>query len=477
MSKLFKRTKILATIGPSVMSEEKITDIIFAGVNGCRLNFSHGTYEEHEREISWIRSAARKKGRPVAIVQDLQGPKIRLGTLKDNHFEVKTDDEIILDHSVEIHDGGNILPIQYNIAEKVKPGEPISLFDGKIKAEIVEKISPTAVKIRILNSGTLMSKKGLNLPDTDLGGDIFTEKDLSDIAFGATHDIDYVAMSFVQSEHDIEKLKGILKSHNSTAKIIAKIETKKAIDSDENLENIVRATDGIMVARGDMAVEAGNEVVPIVQRKLISLCRKYSKFCIVATQMLSSMTDSPSPTRAEVSDVATAVLQGADVVMLSDETANGSYPVETVAEMKRIILYAQNHSGLARIDGTPIGEYKNYDAISAAASHLAETLDADVLVSETLTGATSRAMAAQRPHLPIISVTSDPRTANQISLLYGSVAFVRPYSTTYGSDLIRELKDSGYLKLREGSDSLRTVLVSGEKDKIAGTDTIKIRNI
>lgn len=476
MSKLFKRTKILATIGPSVMSEEKITDIIFAGVNGCRLNFSHGTYEEHEREISWIRSASEKKGRPVAIVQDLQGPKIRLGTLKDNHFDVSVGMDIILDSSLETHDGSNILPVQYNLAEKVKVGEPISLFDGKIHATVTEVVSRTAIKIRTENSGFLMSKKGLNLPDTDLGGDIFTEKDLADIAFGAAHDIDYVAMSFVQSKSDIEKLREILKSHNSTAKIIAKIETKKAIESVENLEEIVKSTDGIMVARGDMAVEAGNEVVPIIQRRLIALCRKHSKFCIVATQMLSSMTENPEPTRAEVSDVATAVLQGADVVMLSDETANGKYPLETVREMKKVILYAQNHASVAG-SIIPVGEYKSYDAISEAASHLAEKLDADVLVSETASGATSRAMAAQRPHLPIISVTDSPRIANQLALLYGSVAFVRPYSPTCGRDLVAELKSTEYLKLREDRDHLLSVIISGEKNQIAGTDTIHIEKI
>lgn len=477
MSKLFKRTKILATIGPSVMSEEKIEEIIMAGVNGCRLNFSHGTYEEHEREISWIRAASAKKGRPIAILQDLQGPKIRLGLLKDNKLDVKTGDELILDSAVSDHDGSFILPVQYNLAEKVKPGESISLFDGKIHAEIKEIVSKTAIKILIKNNGTLMSRKGLNLPDTDFGGDVFTEKDIADIAFGSKHDIDYVAMSFVQSEEDIKKLRNLLKENNSTAKIIAKIETKKAIETDENLEKIVKASDGIMVARGDMAVEAGNEVVPIVQRKLISLCRRHSKFCIVATQMLSSMTENPEPTRAEVSDVATAVLQGADVVMLSDETANGKYPVETVKEMKKIILYAQNHSSVADISQLPVGEFKNYDAISESAAGLAEKLNADVLVCQTASGATSRAMAAQRPTLPIISVTDDSRIANQLALIYGSVAFVRPYSDSYGKDLIAELKKSEYLKLPEGKTDLLAVVISGEKGQIAGTDTIHICHI
>ena len=301
MSKLFKRTKILATIGPAVMSEESVTELIMAGVNGCRLNFSHGNYLERDEQIAWIRNASAKKGRSVAIVQDLQGPKIRLGELKGNHLDVKAGDELVLDYSLKEHAGGKTLPVQYNLAEKAKIGEPIFLFDGKIRASVTDIPSATAITIRVENDGFLMSKKGLNLPDTDFGGDIITEKDMADIEFGASRDFDYVALSFVQSAADIDKLRQILLSHGSSAQIIAKIETKKAIETDQNLEAIVEASDGIMVARGDMAVEAGAEVVPIVQRKLIALCRKHSKLCIVATQMMGGMVDNPEPSRAEVS--------------------------------------------------------------------------------------------------------------------------------------------------------------------------------
>ena len=370
MSKLFKRTKILATIGPAVMSEEAVTELIMAGVNGCRLNFSHGNYIERDEQIAWIRNAAAKKGRSVSIVQDLQGPKIRLGELKANHLDVKAGDELTLDFDCEKHDGGKVLPVQYNLADKVKVGEPIFLFDGKIRAEVIDVPSKTAIKIRVGNDGYLMSKKGLNLPDTDFGGDIITEKDMADIEFGASRDFDYVALSFVQSAADIDKLRQILLSHGSTAQIIAKIETKKAIESDEAMEAIVEASDGVMVARGDMAVEAGAEVVPIVQRKLIALCRKHSKLCIVATQMMGSMVENPEPSRAEVSDVANAVIQGADAVMLSDETANGKYPLEAVRAMKKVILYTQNHSKVAPIESDPISASKTYDAISAAVARV-----------------------------------------------------------------------------------------------------------
>lgn len=477
MSKLFKRTKILATVGPATNSAEKIEEIIMAGVNGCRLNCSHGSGEERDQQIKWIREAAQKKGRSVAIVQDLQGPKIRLGMLKDNHLELKSGDELILESEGFEHDGGMTVPVQYNLAEKVKPGEPIFMFDGKIKTRVKEIVSDTAIKVEVLNDGFIMSKKGLNLPDTDFGGDILTEKDFSDIEYGASQDFDYVALSFVQNAGDIEKLKQILLSHGSRAKVIAKIETKKAIESEANLEAIVKAADGIMVARGDMAVEAGAEVVPIIQRKLIAMCRANAKFCIVATQMLSSMVDNPGPTRAEVSDVATAVVQGADVVMLSDETANGKYPVEVVKEMKKIILYTQNHSRIAPISKNPDSGVEKYDAIANAAARLSEEINSDIIVCQTTTGATTISVAAERPNVPILSVTADEKVANQLALIYGNVAFVRPYEEEFGLKLAEELKASGYLQTKEGKKDLTAVIVSGKKGQRGGTDTIKVRMV
>lgn len=477
MSKLFKRTKILATIGPATFSAEKIEELIMAGVNGCRLNFSHGDYIERDQQIAWIREAAAKKGRSVAILQDLQGPKIRLGNIKDNRYDVHVGDELILDHAVTEHDGSNVIPIQYNLAEKVKVGEPLSMFDGKIKSTVIDIVSKTAIKIKIENEGFIMSHKGLNLPDTDFGGDIITEKDMADIEFGASRDFDYVALSFVQSADDIDKLRQILLSHGSTAQIIAKIETKKAIETDEAMEAIVEAADGIMVARGDMAVEAGAEVVPIVQRKLIAMCREHGKICIVATQMMGSMVDNPAPTRAEVSDVANAVIQGADAVMLSDETANGKYPVETVKAMKKVILYTQNHSHVSPINHEVTGEFKNYDAIAGGVTQLAEKIGADVIVCQTASGATAAAIAAQRPSLPLISITSNARVAGQLALTYANSSFVRPYSENYGYDLAVELKNSGYLQVEEGKKDILAVIISGHKDAVGGSDTIKIVRI
>ncbi|MDR0591165.1 MAG: pyruvate kinase [Candidatus Nomurabacteria bacterium] len=476
MSKKFKRTKILATIGPAVFSGEMIEKLLRAGVNGCRMNFSHGSHEEKDEQIKWIRDASKKTGRAVAIVQDLQGPKIRLGSIKNDHLDVKNGDELILDYAMKQHDGGKTLPVQYNLAEKVKPGEPLYIFDGRIRTEVVGSVSKTAIKVKVQNDGYLMSKKGINLPDTDMGGDILTPKDLTDIEFGATRDFDYVAVSFVQVAEDIEKVRQTLLTYGSEAQIIAKIETKKAVESDEAMEEIVKATDGIMVARGDMAYEVGLEVVPVIQRKLVALCRKHGKLCIIATQMMASMVDSPSPTRSEVNDVATAVIQGADTVMLSDESTVGKYPIETVMAMKKVILYTQDNCAVDACLGTTVEGQQGikYDAIAETAVSLAERIGANAIICETKTGMTATAVAANRPNLPIYTVTSDPRVAQQLALCYANSAFVRTYSDTYGFDMAKELKDMGKFEIEVPT----VVIVSGRhKNVVGGTDTIQLRKI
>ena len=469
MSVIFKRTKILATLGPPTNNYESIEAMAKAGVNGFRLNFSHGSYEERDQQIEWIRTASAKLGKPVAILQDLQGPKIRLGNLTEN-IDVKTGDEIILDYAAEHN--GNTYPVQYNLAEKVQVGEPIYIFDGKIRTTVIDIPSDTAITLRVENNGTLMSRKGINLPDTDFGGDILTPKDLKDVEYGATKDIDYVALSFVQSADDINNLRQILVGLGSTAQIIPKIETKAAI-KDDVLEEIVKVSDGVMVARGDLAVEAGAEVVPVVQRKIIALCRKYGKLSIVATQMMASMVDAPEPTRAEVSDVANAVILGADTVMLSDETANGSYPLETVAAMKRVILYTQEHIEVAPITDILQGKKSARRAIASAAVSLAEAVGASAIVAETRSGATAASIAAVRPNLPIISVTSEPRAAQQLALSYANKSFLRPDGEKAGFELAKELKKEGFFG---DDDQITVAIVSGRQPGlIGGTDTIRVR--
>jgi pyruvate kinase len=468
MSVIFKRTKILATLGPATNSAEAIKALTLAGTNGFRLNFGHGTNKERDQQIEWVRAASREAGKPVAILQDLQGPKIRLGALNEN-IEVTAGDILTLDYEAE-HNGLTV-PVQYNLAEKVKPGEALYVFDGKIRTTVTEVVSDTAIKVRVENDGTLMSRKGINLPDTDFGGDIITKKDLKDIEYGAERDFDYVALSFVQSADDITGLRQMLMSLGSSAQIIAKIETKAAIQ-DSILEEIVQASDGVMVARGDLAVEAGAEIVPIVQRRIIALCRKYGKLSIVATQMMASMVDSPQPTRAEVSDVATAVIQGADTVMLSDETANGRYPLETVAAMKRVILYTQEHSVVPPVEEVLMKNVQQ-DAISTAAVTLAEQLKVRAIVAETKSGATAANIAAHRPNLPIISVTSSERAAQQLALSYANKSFVRPDGEKAGLELAKELKEQGFFG---PSPSVCVVIVTGRQPGLIGaTDAIRVR--
>jgi len=470
MSVIFKRTKILATLGPKTNSSEMIEKLLLAGANGFRLNFSHGTYDERDQQIEWIRSATQKTGKPVAILQDLQGPKIRLGNLK-NDLNVKVGDELVLDFAAE-HDNFTI-PVQYNLAEKVKMGEKLYIFDGKIRTTVIEIVSDTAIKVRVENPGTLMSRKGINLPDTDFGGDILTAKDLADLEFGASRDIDYVALSFVQSAEDIDNLRQLLLSHGSSAQIIAKVETKAAV-VDSTLEAIVRASDGVMVARGDLAVEAGAEIVPIVQRRIIELCRKYGKLSIVATQMMASMVDAPEPTRAEVSDVSNAVVQGTDAVMLSDETANGSYPVEAVAAMKKVIIYTQDHEPVQPVLSSIPQKEKRRDSISLAAVQIAERLGAAAIIVETKSGATATNIAKHRPNLPIISVSSDVKTAQHLSLNYANRSYVRSDSDDTGYELAKELKEAGYF----GQGAITVVVVSGEHPGVIGTtDTIKVQTV
>lgn len=476
MSELFKRTKTLATIGPATDSEEMIDKLIAAGLDNCRLNSSHGSYEKMDEFIGWIRKAANKYGRHVAIVQDLQGPKIRLGDIKDNYLEINEGDDIILDYAVTEHDGGLTLPVQYNLAEKVKVGDPVYIFDGKIRTHVQEIVSDTAIRLTAENKGFVNSHKGLNLPDTDFGGDIFPEKDIRDLDWGVDKDFDYVALSFIQKAEDIITFRKMLEERGSNAKIIAKIETKNAVMDDQHLEEIVKATDAIMVARGDMGYEVGAEIVPVVQRKLIKMCREHSKICIVATQTMASMVDNPMPTRAEVSDVANAVIQGADVVMTSEETAMGKYPVETIEEIIKVINYVQDHVETTPIPHDPQSDNQDYDAIAEAAASIAEHIEADAIICQTATGRTARAMAAQRPALPIFSVTPNERVANQLSLVYGNRAYVREYSPEFGFELAEELVKSGVLSSRSDRDYVQVVIVSGDKD-VAGTDTIKVRKI
>ena len=466
--KHYKRTKIIATVGPATETYAAIRRLIEDGANGLRLNFSHGSHEDHAQKIKLIRKASRELKKPVAIIQDLQGPKIRLGEF-DDIITVQKGQTLKLGYDADWLETG-IIPTQYDLSAKVKRGERLYIFDGKVRTKITS-VRQGIVYCEAENDGILLKRKGINLPDTDFGGDVITEKDKADLAFGSTQDIDYVAMSFIQSAADIENMRKLIKNLGAERKIIAKLETRLAID---NIREIMEATDVAMVARGDMAVEVNPEVVPVAQRQIISLGLQYGKPTIVATQMLGSMTESPEPSRAEVSDVATAVYLGADCVMLSDETAMGKYPHEAVKIMKRIINYSQQH-GVVRV--TFKGQTEKHPtrqlAISRGVISMAESIHAQAIVAETKTGATVLDIASERPDVPIIAVTDNDRTAQQLAIVYDVKSYVRPVSAHAAQNITD-------LLLREHVFNKGDIImmVSGQQPGVVGTtDTIKIRQL
>lgn len=464
----FKRTKIIATIGPVTNSYESILKLIEAGANGIRLNFSHGSEEERIQQITWIRKASKAYAKPVAIIQDLQGPKIRLGEF-DGVVTVQAGQSLRFRYNADYEREGT-LPIQYDLSKKLKRGERLYLYDGKVRT-VVTSVKDDVIHVRAENDGILISRKGINLPDTDFEGDILTPKDRKDIVFGSEHDVDYVALSFVQTASDIEQLRAILDTLGSDAKIIAKIETKAATD---NLEEIIGSADATMVARGDLAVETEPEYVPVLQRKIIGLGLKYDRPTIVATQMMATMTESSEPTRAEVSDVATAVFLGTDAVMLSDETAAGKFPIETVQTMKRIIKYSQDNAPVKTVYAEEsIDAHTKQGAISSAIITLADSLHVAAIVAETKSGATVFKIASRRSKHPIIAITSTPRVAQQLAIVYSVKSFVRKDQHLQAQKMADWLKTKNVLKA-----GTVVVTVSGQHPGAVGmTDTIKVRAI
>jgi pyruvate kinase len=467
MAVKFKRTKIMASLGPATDNMQCVENLIRTGVNGIRLNFSHGSHQEYERWIEWTRTASAEVGKPVAIVADLQGPKIHVGELPQEGVKLEEEGEISFGYKADYSESG-VIPVQYDLSKKVNPGELLFLADGKLCAEIVD-VGDGIITTNIKVGGKLHSRKGINLPDTDLGGDIITHKDYADIEFAIEQGVDYIALSFVQSGEDVTLLREFLEAREASVKIIAKIETNSALD---NIEDVMAASDGVMVARGDLAVEAGPEVVPIAQRHIIGLAQHYGKIAIVATQMLASMTDSSQPTRAEVSDIATAVVCGADCLMLSDETATGNYPTEAVALMKKVSLYAETNSPVEP-KFINMEDQTQGSSIASAAITLAHQLQAEMIIAETASGKTARNIAAHRPQMPIIMATTNQQVAQQLAVVYGSKSYYFQDAEKAGLQAVQKQQEGGGLE-----PGNLVVLTYGEHPGVAGgTDTIKVREV
>ena len=467
MTGSLRRTKIVATIGPSSDSPAAIAALVEAGMDGARLNFSHGTQAEHAERIRRVRQAQADAGRPLAVIADLQGPKLRIGGLPA---------PLLLAVGSEIHSapaeaaGPGDLPVSpAAIGEVLQPGNDVLIDDGRIRLQVVG-VAGGRARCRVVVGGTVLSHKGVNLPGVVLPIGSLTEKDLGDLRFALEHDVDFVALSFVRSAADVLALRALVDAAGSRARIIAKIEKPDAV---ADLDAILQAADAVMVARGDLGVEIGPAEVPLVQKRIIARALLAGKPVITATQMLETMISSPEPTRAEASDVANAILDGTSAVMLSGETAVGDYPVEAVAFMARMAHAVEPSLAyrpqLAREgDGQAVG-----DVMCHAACDLAEALHATALVVPTFTGRTASQIARLRPHLPILAFTHQQHALQQMALEWGVVPlWITPCDTVdelWGNGL-GAARASGLLAAGD-----RVVLIAGTAVNIPGSnDIIKV---
>ena len=409
-----RNTKIIATLGPSSSSPLKIHSLFQAGADIFRLNFSHGNHDDHRKRVFHIRQYEKRLGRPIAILGDLQGPKIRIGIFKKSYIILKNNQRFVLDLNPKEGDQNRVFLPHKEIFKSVKKNNKILIDDGKIILNI-DKVLSDQIITEVLVGGKISNKKGVNIPETFLKMSSLTEKDIRDLKFCLDLSLDYIALSFVQKAKDINDLKKYV--GNQTG-IMAKFEKPMAI---KNMDEILQHCDAAMVARGDLGVEMPPEEVPIIQKKIVQSCRDFGIPVVVATQMLDSMVESPSPTRAEASDVATAVFDSADCLMLSAETASGKFPVESVKIMDRIIRGVENDNSYRQIlESKQIKlEETTSDAISSAASQVVKTVLAKAIFTYTRSGATAKRAARERPTVPIIGLSPERITARQLALIWG----------------------------------------------------------
>lgn len=409
-----RKAKIVATLGPASSSREMILALFEAGVDVFRFNFSHGTQEDHRRRYETVREVERLVGRPIAILADLQGPKLRIGTFVEGKVDLPTGSEFVFDRNPEPGDASRVCLPHPELFGIMEPGHGVSLDDGKIQMKVISS-TQDEIRTRVETGGPLSNRKGVNVPDVVLPIPILTEKDRRDLEFALSLGVDWVALSFVQSPADLVEARRIIAGR---ALLMTKLEKPSAMDY---LEDIVRDSDAVMVARGDLGVELPPEQVPGAQIRIIRCCRQYGKPTIVATQMLESMIHAPTPTRAEASDVATAVYQGADAVMLSAESASGSYPVQAVTMMDRIITEVERDPLYNQMINAQqeISHEMESDAICLAMRQVSKAIQAAVNVTYTESGSTSLRTARGRPFAPILSITPHLTTARRLALAWG----------------------------------------------------------
>jgi len=419
----YKRTKIVATLGPATSSADKISRLIKSGGNVFRLNFSHGTHEDHGKLIELIKNIREDLKQPVAILQDLSGPKIRVGSISNPPLKLHAGDAVVLNTRIK-KSKDNEIPLNYSgFAKDVKSGDHLLLADGNIELKITEA-NPPKVFCKVIVGGELTSKKGVNYPGGSFNIPSLTKKDKTDLAFGLRSGIDMIAVSFVKTVKDIQYVKKMFKLYKKSVPIIAKIEKHEAI---RNFLEILNEVDAIMIARGDLGLEIPSEQVPMVQKKLIHLANVHGKPVITATQMLLSMVKSPRPTRAEITDVANAILDGTDAIMLSEETAVGDFPVKAVEVMSRIAVETEKNFPYSHL--MPGAWEDNPDipqAISKSAANLAEALNARLIICPTTHGFTARMISRLRPKAPILALTPNVDVYHQMVLIWNVLPHVFP---------------------------------------------------
>ncbi len=443
-----KKTKIVATLGPASSDKEILRQMFQAGVNVCRLNFSHGSYEDHSAVIKTIRELNDETGFNVAILADLQGPKIRTNEMENNGVELINGTEVTI-VTDKIIGTAQRFSINYpKLPQDVKPGERILLDDGKLALEVVSTDGKKEFIAKVIHGGILSSKKGVNFPNTSISMPSLTEKDLEDLNFALENNVDWIGLSFVRSARDIIELKHIILDKKGKAKVIAKIEKPEAI---EDIDNIIQESDGLMVARGDLGVEIPYQNVPIIQKMLINKSIIHAKPIIVATQMMESMITNISPTRAEVNDVANAVLDGADAVMLSGETSVGKFPVEVIKTMANIVMEMEKFDGIYNKEEIPDKKQARFisDSICFNACRLSQRVEADAILTMSFSGYTAYKIASQRPKAPIYVFTSNKQILTQLNLIWGVKAFYydKQISTDHTiADIKYLLKHQGLLK-------------------------------
>jgi len=457
--------KIVCTLGPSVNTKKKLQSLINAGMNVARLNFSHGEHQDHEKLIKLIREISEEQGISISILADLQGPKLRIGKLPGHKMELAAGDPVVLSSSEDVDFGEDVKFIPFDIPDlhnALKPGNHILLDDGNLELE-VQSITGEQISAVVTLGGLLKSKKGVNLPGANLSIPIFTEKDRTDLKFGLDNGVDMVAISFVKSSDDVKTVRKAIEEFapdkdSARTPIIAKLERPEAL---EDLRGIMQIADGVMVARGDLGVEMSPAAVPIAQKEIISCANAHGKLVITATQMLDSMINNPRPTRAEATDVANAVFDGTDAVMLSGETAAGKFPIESVQMMDSIVKQAEKNLGKWGKTTSYTEHSGQNDSISIAnaAKELAKDRNVAAIIVFTQSGRTARTISKARPFVPILAFTPEIKTYQQMNLYWGVTPMLVPYADTLET-MIKHVETAiaAGTKLKQGQ---QVVLISG----------------